>query len=143
VREYTRAQRNVDLVALGVGQQPQRAPPPALEIATPDAEETHHSGKGHKRKREKERRQLEEQEKEGEGLDETLLAVIGILHAARLQSSIAGWLRAGVLFRSKPREDSSAQWFDDPALVHDWARRGREAMRELGLPIEHGVRPDP
>jgi hypothetical protein len=34
-------------------------------------------------------------------------------------------------------------WCDDPALVHTWSQRGREAMRELQLEVEHGVIPDP
>ena len=156
VREYTRAQRNADLTALGLGlapHHPQRVPPPppppALETAAaPDGAEEEapsapHPGKGQKRKRSKEhaRRQQQQrgdEEEEGEGLDETLLAVIGILHAARLQSSIAGWLRAGAL---RPQSERGAEWFDDPALVGEWARRGREAMRELGLVVEHGVEP--
>jgi hypothetical protein len=78
--------------------------------------------------------------------DETLLAVIGILHAARLQSSIAGWLRAGALSlpSSSAERDGGGPgdgrtWYDDPVLVRAWASRGREAMRELGLKVEHGV----
>lgn len=77
--------------------------------------------------------------------DETLLAVIGILHAARLQSSIAGWLRAGALFSPPSSERASVMgvndkvWCNDPVLVRAWASRGREAMRELGLKVEHGI----
>ena len=80
--------------------------------------------------------------------DETLLAVIGILHAARLQCSIAGWLRAGALFHPAPpfsepeperAGDAAKTWCDDPVLVRAWAGRGREAMHELGLKVEHGV----
>jgi hypothetical protein len=95
--------------------------------------------------------------------DETLLAVIGILHAARLQCSIAGWLRARALFHpppplSEPGRAAAAAgvmgdgggdgdgdgnaaktWCDDPVLVRAWASRGREAMHELGLKVEHGV----
>ncbi|KAH9955667.1 hypothetical protein BC827DRAFT_1140825 [Russula dissimulans] len=68
--------------------------------------------------------------------DETLLAVIGILHAARMQSSIAGWLCAGAL-----QSERGAAWYEDPVSVRAWARRGREAMQELQLPVEHGVEP--
>lgn len=148
VREYTRAQRNADLAALGLGlgPQPQNTqrvpPPPALETTTSIGEEAadvHHPGKGHKRKRSKE--QQEQRREEGEGLDETLLAVIGILHAARLQSNVAGWLRAGALIQPRPSLEGGAEWFDYPALMHHWARRGREAMHELGLVVEHGVKP--
>lgn len=75
-------------------------------------------------------------------LDETLLGVIGILHAARLQSNIAGWLRAGaLLLLSEPEQQQQhgTMWCEDPALVHAWACRGREAMEELQLEVEHGV----
>ncbi|KAH9013649.1 hypothetical protein EDB83DRAFT_2299667 [Lactarius deliciosus] len=147
VREYTRAQRNADLVALGLGLGPQphhtqRVPPPTPETTTSlgeEAADVHHQGKGHKRKRGKE--QQEQQGEDGEELDETLLAVIGILHAARLQSNVAGWLRAGALIQPRPSLKGGAEWFDHPVLMHHWARRGREAMHELGLEVEHGVKP--
>lgn len=148
VREYTRSQRNADLTALGLGlgpQHPQRAPPPALETHGEEATAADHPGTGRKRKRSNEQQQQQQQrgreEEEGEELDETLLAVIGILHAARLQSSIAGWLRAGALLQPRPQSERGVEWFDDPALMREWARRGREAMRELGLVVEHGVAP--
>ena len=116
--------------------------------------------KKRKRKRDKTQQQLQSQlamiptsSADGDAaspaaFDETLLAVIGILHAARLQSSIAGWLRAGALL-SLPSSSSAERdgggpgdgktWYDDPVLVRAWASRGREAMRELGLKVEHGV----
>ena len=127
---------------------------------------------GHKRKRRKKKKvkvlepQLEEEEQqpatdgtspaEAAVFDETLLAVIGILHAARLQCSIAGWVRAGALFSppTPPFSDSEragvavvvgdasktmSAWCDDLALVRAWAGRGREAMHELGLKVEHGI----
>jgi hypothetical protein len=145
LREYTRSQRNADLTTLGLNLGPPRAPPPPpdpLETTVPQDEEMPPAGKGNKRKRGKER-QLSSSEEGGEKgeIDETLLAVIGILHDARLQSSVAGWLRAGALLRSQPEHSRSAEWFDDPALMSEWACRGREAMRELGLEIEHGVKP--
>lgn len=79
--------------------------------------------------------------------DETLLAVIGILHAARLQSSIAGWLCTGALFLPPDKRGGAGvgsdrkAWCDDPVLVGAWASRGREAMHELDLKVEHGVEP--
>ena len=153
VGEYSRAQRNADLVALGLWlgpNPPQHTPPPALETTAQQGEgdEAHPAGKGRKRKRDKEQEQEEQPEKDGEGIDETLLAVIGILHAARLQSSVAGWLRAGALLQPRsqpqtrrPHSERGVEWFDDPELVREWAQSGREAMRELGLVVEHGVKP--
>jgi hypothetical protein len=68
--------------------------------------------------------------------------VIGILHAAQLQSSIAGWLRAGAFFLPPFSERASVMsngdaktrtWCDDPILIPALASRGREAMHGLGL----------
>jgi hypothetical protein len=47
-------------------------------------------------------------------------------------------MRAGALLSER-----GAVWSDDPALVDTWAQRGREAVRELQLEVEHGVIPDP
>ena len=153
VREYTRAQRNADLAALGLGlgpHHPQRVLPPTFDATAPFDEEPAaaalHPEKGLKRKRRRsEEPQLEQERQRGEereGPDETLLAVIGILHAARLQSSIAGWLRAGALLQPLHQQsERGGDWFDDPALIREWAQRGRKAMHQLGLVVEHGVKP--
>ena len=104
--------RNADLAALGLvlgPQHPQSAPVPTLETHGKEA-------------RDKERQQ--QQEEEGEGHDEMLLAFIGILYAARLQSSIAGWVRAGVRLQSWPQLERGAERFDDPVLMHEWACHG-------------------
>jgi hypothetical protein len=149
VPEYSRALRNADLAALAP-RSPKHAPlPAALETTAQQDEEAHHEGKGRKRKRDKQQEEEEEEtrKEDGEGLDETLLAVIGVLHAARLQSSVAGWLRAGALIQPRrsqsrrPQLERGEEWFDHPELVRQWAQSGREAMRELGLVIEHGVKP--
>jgi hypothetical protein len=167
VPEYTRERRNTDLAALKQassaravqareGEDGGTSPPPP----PPQDDDTE---KPRKRKRKRSKEQEQEQEKRPppsatlsatrishadasaaaaprreSALDETLLAVVGILHAARLQSSIAGWMRAGGLLSGRDRV-----WCDDIDLVHMWALRGREAMRELRLEIEHGVVPGP
>ena len=64
--------------------------------------------------------------------------MIGILHAARLQDNVAGWMCAGALLSER-----GTVWCDDSTLVRTWAQRGREAMQELQLEVEHGVIPDP
>ena len=149
VPEYTRAQRNDDLAAL------QHARILSLRAAQ-------HSGANgqlqpqiqgrKKRKRTHESRSSEEEttadafaEEESPVVDETLLAVIGILHAARVQSSVAGWLRAGALVacgrEGGEKREQGAVWFEDAALVRQWARRGRQAMWALGLDVQHGVEP--
>jgi hypothetical protein len=168
VPEYTREQRNTDLAVLQLPQhaEQQHSTSPQEEGSAP-ATDAHAASSPHvptenvrKRKRKKAQRQQPTApvlptaaDGSPATLDETLLAVIGILHAARLQSSIAGWLRAGALFLP-PSERSGGgggdggsggsdakPWFDDPALVRAWASRGREAMQELDLKVEHGVEP--
>ena len=164
--EYTRALRNVDLVALQHEQDAAEAEAAAAaareeaeEPTTPDALSPSSSPPGQekreKRKRKKEKQQLVRaasslapdhvDHADGDvsataptSFDETLLAVIGILHASRLQSSIAGWIRAGTLLSER-----GEVWCDDPASMHAWALRGREALHELQLDVEHGVIPDP
>ncbi len=153
VPEYSRARRNADLAALQHAQEATTSSP------SPPPQDGNNETRKRKRKREKEQQRQQLQPSPPApllptandpsaraglplpttpALDETLLAVIGILHAARLQSSIAGWVRAGALLSER-----GAAWCDDPALVHTWAQRGREAARELQLEVEHGVIPDP
>ncbi|KAH9985226.1 hypothetical protein BJV77DRAFT_965676 [Russula vinacea] len=155
VPEYTRAQRNTDIAVLQYLQRAeQHSTLPPQEgssiIARPP------TGNVRKRKRKKAQEQSTAPviptaaDGSPATLDETLLAVIGILHAARLQSSIAAWLRAGALFLplsergdggSGNEGDDTKVWFDDPVLVRAWASRGREAMQELDLKVEHGIEP--
>jgi hypothetical protein len=150
VPEYTRAQRNADLAALHHARvvAPREAQQQQYTDGAIDASEHVHA-QAYKRRRIEEPQQPQPQPQPQqpstttrvdveESFDETLLAVIGILHAARLQSSIAGWLRAGALLLS---ERGGSVWFEDTALVREWARRGREAMRELGLEVQHGIEP--
>ncbi|KAI0290836.1 hypothetical protein BC826DRAFT_1025546 [Russula brevipes] len=148
VPEYTRARRNADLAA-ALALHAQRAASPRAEAEAPTSSSPPPPSPplpppGSSRKR---KRKVVEEEDDGEGegqehaeapaaLDETLLAVVGILHAARLQSSVAGWLCAGALLSER-----GAPWCDEPALVRAWALRGRRAMGELRLEVEHGVKP--
>jgi hypothetical protein len=146
VPEYTRARRNADLAALKHASSAREAEDGGTSPSSPPPPQDDTTGKPRKRKRKREKEQEQEQQSPSAthasaaapALDETLLAVVGILHAARLQSSIAGWMRAGGLLSGR-----DTVWWDDPELVHMWALRGREAMRELRLETEHGVVPDP
>jgi hypothetical protein len=166
VLEYTRAQRNSDLAVLQLEHAEQRSAQhqedsAAAAAADADAEAdadaliaSSPDGTTEKvRKRKRKKKQSQEStvpatataDGAPAAFDETLLAVIGILHAARLESSVAGWLRAGALFlplseRGGGDSDGDAKaWCDDPALVSAWAGRGREAMHELHLKVEHGI----
>jgi NLI interacting factor-like phosphatase len=175
VPEYSRAQRTTDIAVLqqlqhleqhSTSPRQEDASAPAAPTADADAHAAPSpdapTGNVRKRKRKKAQAQAQPQQPTtpvlptaADGspatLDETLLAVIGILHAARLQSSIAGWLRAGALFLPPSKRgggdgneggsDGAKVWFDDPVLVREWASRGREAMQELQLKVEHGVEP--
>ena len=155
VPEYTRAQRNADLASLqhlpspisSVSLSPKEPVEKDIEASTAAASSPDGNENPRKRKRQQEKQQLVLVDQADDsstqapvlpsGPDETLLAVIGILHAARMQSSIAGWLRAGGL--QSPSSERGAAWYEDPASVRTWARRGREAMQELRLQVEHGV----
>ena len=152
VPEYSRAQRNSDLAVL---QQAEQQSEPRQEVSATDSIASSSpdgtTEKVRKRKRKKTKAQVQAQsalpattaEGDSATFDETLLAVIGILHAARLESSVAGWLRAGALFQPLSEGGSgdgeAKVWFDDPGLVRAWARRGREAMHELHLKVEHDI----
>jgi hypothetical protein len=165
VPEYTRAQRNADLATLQ--QQARIAARQAQQQHAKNARDTNGDDRDRDRDQDQDhlprkRRRIEEpqqqprmssadvekkekekeKEKEEMSLDETLLAVIGILHAARLQSSIAGWLHDGALLsESRGGDGDGVVWFENTDLVREWARSGREAMRELGLEVQHGVEP--
>jgi hypothetical protein len=158
IPEYTRAQRNADLAALKLAQQQQHSTSRQEDSAADaDADASTHAPDDTMHKRKKRKRAQAQQEATivsdggapAAAFDETLLAVIGILHAARLESSVAGWLRADALFLLLDKRgggdgdgDGAAKaWCDDPVLVRAWASRGREAMHELHLEVEHGVEP--
>ena len=157
VREYTRARRDADLAALQHAQEAtttttSHAASPSSSSSpspSPPPQDGNNETRKRKRKREKEHIPLTIANDTHDAqaacaasptpvLDETLLAVIGILHATRLQDNIAGWMHAGALLSER-----GTVWCDDLTLVHTWAQRGREAMRELQLEVEHGVIPDP
>ncbi|KAI9507410.1 hypothetical protein F5148DRAFT_1285244 [Russula earlei] len=139
--EYSRHTRHADLAALRQSSPASREEETPARVASPDGKK-----KSLKRKRQNEEQEITSAHQPATDsadtpakapvLDETLLAVIGILHAARLQSSIAGWLYAGALL-----QENGVAWYEDAALVRLWARRGREAMQELHLTVEHGVEP--
>ncbi|KAI0246242.1 hypothetical protein BJV78DRAFT_1135588 [Lactifluus subvellereus] len=144
VPEYTRAQRNADLAALQHARISSRV---ATQHGGTDGPiDTNGQAQVVQQQQHADADSAAAEKEESLLLvDETLLAVIGILHAARLQSSVAGWLRAGALVASAGCEglerEQGAVWFEDAALVREWARRGREAMRALGLEVQHGVEP--
>jgi len=63
-------------------------------------------------------------------LNEMLLTIIGILHAAQLQDNITGWMCAGAL-QTECRTMWS--WCNDSALVHTWVQSRHDGMQELSV----------
>lgn len=84
-----------------------------------------------------ERRAFDLQVQEGTAdgpYDETLLAVIGILEAAKLQSNVAAWIRAGHLNDLKAASGADElPWFSDKETVARWALKGKAALQMIGL----------
>ncbi|KAI0052785.1 hypothetical protein FA95DRAFT_1601484 [Auriscalpium vulgare] len=179
VPEYTQAQRNVDLAELErVKALQDDAHDVAHSTSALEAGADEDSTIVKKRKR-KEKKNLKAAARRAQGqadpdagstsssseqalananpdpqLDETLLAVVGILHSVRLQDNVAAWVRSGGLWdpqsdgpgndAKKPSADALgdgtvSMWFQDPETVGYWARKGRHAMEELDLPVTHGV----
>ncbi|OCH84942.1 hypothetical protein OBBRIDRAFT_740716 [Obba rivulosa] len=75
--------------------------------------------------------------------DETLLCVVGVLEEVKHQRNVAAWIRAGGLWGPDraPAEESPAplMWFEHAPTVEYWAKKGREALTRLGIPVEHGI----
>lgn len=46
---------------------------------------------------------------------------------------------ASAVSATTSEESLSSLWFDDPSTVSYWVARGRKALGELGIEIEHGV----
>ncbi|KAI0259579.1 hypothetical protein BC834DRAFT_974132 [Gloeopeniophorella convolvens] len=142
VPEYTAARRRADLAALARATTPEASdelepePEPGVE-----PEESERTRRRKEKKRAKQALVHTEAEEAGGEVDETLLRVVGVLHAARAQSNVAGWLRAGALGGADVDADGGAEWFEDAAAARRWADAGRAALRELGLDVEHGVEP--
>ena len=93
-------------------------------------------------------------------MDPTLLAVVGVLHALKGESNVAGWIRSGGLWPSglhkgpgnaadgdeaaaavEGEKDTIAakMWFEDENTFAFWERKGRAAMDELGIDVAHGL----
>ncbi|KAI0338112.1 hypothetical protein BDW22DRAFT_1303235, partial [Trametopsis cervina] len=110
----------------------------------------------HRKKKTKEEKKLQaamlDPHHSSRKFDETLVAVVGVLDEARKQQNIAAWIRAGGLWGSEtltaPTTSQSqsgssvpgmGMWFEHPPTLSFWARKGREALARLGIPVEHGI----
>ncbi|KAG7091969.1 hypothetical protein E1B28_008358 [Marasmius oreades] len=76
--------------------------------------------------------------------DETLLAIIGLLETMKHESNVGAWIRnGGLLFggtnRSETETSGSSMWFDDIDVASGWARKGKDAVHELGIELVDGI----
>jgi hypothetical protein len=83
-------------------------------------------------------------------LDQSLLAVIGILETLKKESDIASWIRCGSLFKvtsscpshaeasvaTEPEVAKLTFWWEEPDTMEFWIRTGRAVLRELEIDLE-------
>ncbi|WVW79756.1 hypothetical protein I302_101726 [Kwoniella bestiolae CBS 10118] len=97
----------------------------------------------------------------GDGeMDQTLLAVIGILDELKYVNNVPFWIRSGGLLHPSstsnpsnnhveigledlPSHDSFSHWFSHPDMFEGWVEKGKSTLRERGIDIRHGISPDP
>ena len=82
-------------------------------------------------------------------LDQTLLAVVGILEALRKESNIASWIRRGTLLdiaspcpadpgasaATKPEVAKLIHWWEEPDTIEFWIQAGRAVLQKLDINI--------
>ena len=76
--------------------------------------------------------------------DSMLLAIVGVIEAARKQPDVAHWLATGGLRNVdvQTRElinESTGLWFDDPDVLQYWIHQGQQTLRRLDIPLIPGV----
>lgn len=87
------------------------------------------------------------------GMDNTLLAVIGILEDMRVVSNVPAWVAAGGIQRptgervplggevedSLPSNKSFVHWYAEGETHAYWIERGKAALARRGIPLSHGL----
>ncbi|WOO78926.1 putative FCP1 y domain-containing protein [Vanrija pseudolonga] len=89
------------------------------------------------------------------GLDNILLAVIGILEESRYVQNFPAWVRAGgiqypgenlrkvsdadVTLADLPSHESFEHWFQNKYTHKLWVERGIEALKRKGIEVAHGL----
>jgi hypothetical protein len=81
-------------------------------------------------------------------LDQTLLAVVGILETLRKEPDIASWIGRGSLLNlpsSGPSREASAvtepevarltSWWEQPGTMEFWIREGRAILQKLEIDV--------
>ncbi|WVQ94428.1 hypothetical protein IAU59_001507 [Kwoniella sp. CBS 9459] len=88
-----------------------------------------------------------------DGLDQTLLAVVGVLDELKDVSNVPAWMRAGglrldemmdeeVTLETLPSHAGFSHWFKDPPILKHWVEAGKVALQRRGIEIRHGIEPD-
>ncbi|OCF45029.1 hypothetical protein I317_01080 [Kwoniella heveanensis CBS 569] len=86
-------------------------------------------------------------------LDQTLLAVVGVLDELREVSNVPAWMRAGglrldemmdedVTLETLPSHADFSHWYQDPTILRHWVEAGRSALQRRGIEIRHGIEAD-
>ena len=83
-------------------------------------------------------------------LDQSLVAVIGVLETLRNEPDIASWIRRGSLFNvassrpshatasttTEPKVADLASWWEEPDTMEFWIRTGRAVLQELEINLK-------
>jgi len=71
--------------------------------------------------------------------DQTLLAVVGIIDAVRVQRNVSNWIRSGGLqFMDSIDCDIREVWFRNSEFVECWKTRGIQVLRDLAIDVLEG-----
>lgn len=83
-------------------------------------------------------------------LDQSLVAVVGVLETLRKEPDIASWIRRGSLINlalscpyhvaapatTKPKVANLTSWWEEPDTMRFWIRTGRAVLQELEIDLE-------
>ncbi|KAF8624593.1 hypothetical protein AX17_007086 [Amanita inopinata Kibby_2008] len=76
--------------------------------------------------------------------DMTLLALVGILEALKMESNVAKWMKDGGTLSSDIQPHPDGQdckvWFEDDTNVKHWVDRGLKTLSRLGISADAGIR---
>jgi hypothetical protein len=79
------------------------------------------------------------QSDDGGKFDQTLLAVIGVLDALRLESNVAGWIRHGKLWASSSKSSAEATLGVESSEVRDEHTTKKQKKRGASIELETGA----
>ncbi|WWC59970.1 uncharacterized protein I303_102533 [Kwoniella dejecticola CBS 10117] len=98
------------------------------------------------------------EEDQDKRMDQTLLAVIGILDGLRNVNNVPAWIKLGGLtetieihenYRDLPVEledlpshDKFDHWFNNQEIFDSWVKKGKAALKQRGIEVRHGIIPD-